>query len=186
MLEDTPATMSQPAAMGRREEPMAPEVLRYLFTVDEFERMGEGRVFGEDSLVELFDGEIVKLTPIGAQHAGCVDWLTHTIASRAGTNAVVRIQGPVVLDEHTELYPDVMVLKYREDSYRRAHPRPADVLLVIEVADTSAEYDRTIRPGGTRGLAFRRSGWWICKSGRWTSTASRRRRIPAADALRAL
>ena len=115
------------------------------FTVEDFHRMGEAGIFSEDDRVELVDGEIVNITPIGSRHAACVARLTRLLSSRLGTTAIVWIQNPIRLDEHSEPQPDVAVLRARPDFYEHAHPGPQDVLLLIEVADTSTEIDRSVK-----------------------------------------
>lgn len=112
------------------------------FTVDEYHRMGEAGIFHEDDRVELLDGQIVEMTPIGVRHAACVKRLTALFARLAGHRATLSIQDPLVLDTHQEPQPDVALLRYRADGYQTGHPRAADTLLVIEVADTSVEADR--------------------------------------------
>ncbi len=121
------------------------EVRRRLFTVDEFHRMAEAGILGEDDRLELVDGEIIEMTPIGSPHAGCVMSLNDVFSERARAVAIVNVQNPVILTERTELYPDVVLLKRRPDFYRKAHPRPSDVLLIVEVADTTLRYDRHIK-----------------------------------------
>jgi len=105
--------------------------------------MGEAGIFTEDDRVELLAGQIVDMTPIGSRHAGCVTLLTHLFAPHVGEAFQLRIQHPVQLDDYSEPQPDVAVVKPRANFYRDAHPRPSDVLLLIEVADTSIEIDRT-------------------------------------------
>jgi len=121
------------------------EVRKRLFTVDEFHRMGEAGILGEDDRLELLDGEIVEMTPIGTRHAACVRRFNHLFSRRAGAVAIVDVQNPVILSERTELYPDLVLLKQRADFYGESHPRPADVLLVVEVADTTRRYDRRVK-----------------------------------------
>jgi Uma2 family endonuclease len=115
---------------------------RRLFTVDQFHQMGAAGIFSEDDRVELLAGEIVDLTPIESRHAACVSRLTHVFAPHAGEAFLLRIHDPLQLDDYSEPQPDVAVVKARPNFYRDAHPRPADVLLLIEVADTSVEIDR--------------------------------------------
>ena len=121
---------------------MAMPRVRHAFTVDEYHRMGEAGVFHEDDRVELLDGQIVEMTPIGHDHAGCVNALNGLLAQLAAGRAVVSVQNPIILGQHSEPQPDLALLAPRADAYRRAHPRPDEVLLVIEVADTSLVYDR--------------------------------------------
>ncbi len=124
---------------------MATEVLKRLFSVDEFHRMAEAGVFGEDDRLELLDGEIVRMAAIGSRHAGCVARLTEIFGERVRAVAIVNVQNPVVLSEHIELYPDIALLKRRPDFYSQSHPGPADVLLIVEVADTTGDYDRRVK-----------------------------------------
>ena len=116
-------------------------VQRYRFTVDEFARMGEAGIFTEDDRVELIDGQILQMTPIGPAHAWIVDRLNELIMTRLAGRVHVRVQNPVRLDRHTEPQPDLVVAR-RSDAYAARHPEPGDVLLAIEVADSSLRYDR--------------------------------------------
>lgn len=117
----------------------------YRFTVDEYHCMGEAGVFHEDDRVELINGQVVEMTPIGPRHARCVDDLNRLFTRLAGDTAIVRVQNPVVLGKHHEPQPDLALLRRRPDRYGQAHPRPADVLVVVEVAETSLAYDRDIK-----------------------------------------
>ena len=121
------------------------QVTRHRFTVAEYERMGQFGIFSEDDRVELVCGEIIQMSPIGERHAACVDFLTQLITLRLRRGAIVRVQNPVQLDDYSEPQPDIAVLKCRDDFYRHAHPRPEDVLLVIEVSDSTLEYDRKVK-----------------------------------------
>jgi len=120
-------------------------VLKRVFSVDEFHRMTEAGVFAEGDRLELLDGEIVRMTPIGSRHAGCVDRLSDLFWERCRAVAIVRVQNPVLLSQQTELYPDIALLKRRPDFYSESLPQPGDVLLVVEVADTTGDYDRRIK-----------------------------------------
>lgn len=124
---------------------MAIALRRRRFTVDDYHRMAEVGILTEDDRVELLDGEIVEMTPIGSDHAGHVKRLTALFTSRLGARVVVSVQDPVSLSRHSEPQPDVALLRPRADFYARSHPRPEDVLLLIEVADTSVETDRRIK-----------------------------------------
>jgi Uma2 family endonuclease len=124
---------------------METQVLKRLFSVDEFHQMAEAGVFGEDDRLELLDGEIVQMTPIGSRHSGCVDRLNHLFWERCRASAIVHVQNPLVLSEGTEFYPDIALLQRRADFYSESHPRPGEVLLVVEVADTTGDYDRRIK-----------------------------------------
>lgn len=128
-----------------RSETAAASVPRRRFTIYEYHRMGEAGVLSEDDRVELLDGEIVQMSPIGIPHASSVDRLTALLIRRLGTRAIVRVQGPIILNRYSEPQPDLTVLAARDDFYSTAHPRPRDVLLAIEVMDTSRGYDRTLK-----------------------------------------
>lgn len=114
---------------------------RHPITVAAFHRMGETGILREGERVELIDGEIIDMSPIGALHAAIVDALVRHFGRQAGDAVVVRCQNPLRLDDVSEPEPDVAVLRPRDDMYTTAHPGPADALLVVEVADTSLAYD---------------------------------------------
>ena len=124
---------------------MAMPLAAHRFTVDEYHRMAQAGVFHEDDRVELIDGQVVEMSPIGPRHAACVDRLTRRLSQQVGDRAIVRVQSPIVLGPHAAPQPDVALLRPPIERYARAHPLAPDILLVIEVADTSAEYDRSIR-----------------------------------------
>jgi Uma2 family endonuclease len=121
---------------------MSAQPERHLFTVDEYERMGMVGLFGEDDRVELIEGEIVGMAPIGSRHAACVARLTRLFSAAVGNRALVWIQNPIRLGTRSEPQPDVALLVPRADFYARGYPGAADILLVVEVADTSAAWDR--------------------------------------------
>ena len=116
-------------------------VQRYRFNVDEFARMGEAGVFTDR--VELIDGDVLEMSPIGSPHAGTVNRLNELLVTRLAGRATVIVQNPIRLDRHTEPQSDLVVARRRKNFYTDRHPEPADVLLVIEVADSSLRYDRT-------------------------------------------
>lgn len=122
-----------------------PWVSKRALTVDEYHRMGEAGILTERDRVELIEGELVAMTPIGGPHAGTVVDLTHALAEAVGPGARVSVQNPIRLGETSEPEPDVALLKPRPDRYRTGIPRAEDVLLVVEVADTSLEYDRRVK-----------------------------------------
>lgn len=115
------------------------------FTVDEYYRMGRAGVLQENDRVELLDGQIVEMSPIGPGHAACVTALTGLLSHLVAGRALVSVQNPVRLGEHSEPQPDVALLVPRAEAYRTAHPQPEDVLLLIEVADASLEHDRDVK-----------------------------------------
>jgi Uma2 family endonuclease len=121
---------------------MGTQSARRLFTTDEYHRMAETGILSEDDRVELLDGEIVRMSPIGSRHAACVDRLAELFTRRLPSRAIVRIQSPILLGRRSEPQPDLALLKRRADYYAERHPQSADVLLVIEVVDSSREVDR--------------------------------------------
>ena len=114
-------------------------------SVDDYHRMAAAGILGEDARVELIEGAIIDMTPIGSRHAGSVTQLNRALEHSIGDTALVWVQNPIALDPHTEPQPDLALLRPREDFYKSGHPRPADILLIIEVADTSLAYDRDIK-----------------------------------------
>lgn len=115
---------------------------RRRFTVDEYYRMVEAGVLRPDERLELLDGEIMQMSPIGSRHAATVSRLNALFSGAATGQYIVSVQNPVRLSQHSELQPDVALLRYRADYYAAAHPTPADVLLLVEVADTTLVFDR--------------------------------------------
>lgn len=95
--------------------------------------------------VELIDGQILAMSPIGSRHAACVKRINHAFAQALGRQAIVSVPDPVRLDRHTEPEPDIALLRYREDFYRTSHPTAKDILLIVEVADSSAAVDRSLK-----------------------------------------
>jgi Uma2 family endonuclease len=128
--------------------------MRHRFTADEYERMGAVGLLGEDDRVELIEGEIVEMTPIGSRHAACVARLGSLFSAAVGDGAIVWVQNPVRLGARSEPQPDLALLLPRPDFYAGGHPRPSDILLVVEVSDTTATWDRDVKAPlyGTAGI----------------------------------
>ena len=124
---------------------MALQPVRRRFTVREYHQMGRAGILTEDDRVELVGGEIVEMTPVGRRHAACVKRLNRLFGQRFGDAALISVQDPVHLDDHTEPQPDVAFLRPRADFYAAGHPGPADILLIVEVAETSAALDRRVK-----------------------------------------
>jgi Uma2 family endonuclease len=124
---------------------MSVQLLRRHFSVGEYYRMGEAGLFSEDDRVELIEGEVIEMNPIGSRHAACVGRLTKLLERSAGDVAIVWVQNPVQISDYSEPLPDVALLKRRDDFYSQANPGPSDVLLIIEVADSSVGYDREVK-----------------------------------------
>ena len=112
------------------------------FTVAEYYRMGEAGILKPDERVELIEGEIIVMPPIGPGHAMSVNISNQIFSLLADNRYIVSIQNPIHLDERSEPQPDVALLRPPFARYATSHPTPSDVLLVVEVADSSLEYDR--------------------------------------------
>jgi Uma2 family endonuclease len=117
----------------------------YRFTIDQYHQMGEAGIFMPGDRVELIDGEIIAMNPIGDPHAGGVNRLNETFVIRLIGKAVIAPQNPVRLAQHDEPQPDLAILRFRNDFYATRGPRPEDVLLIIEVSDSSVSYDRRVK-----------------------------------------
>ncbi len=117
----------------------------HLFTVADYYRMAEAGLFNENLRVELIQGQIIDMAPIGSPHFGMVNRLTRLLVLLVGARGLVSVQNPVRLDPGSEPQPDVAVLKPRADDYETGAPGPGDVLLLIEVADTSLDFDRGVK-----------------------------------------
>ncbi len=124
---------------------MSVQLARRLFTVEEYHQMTRAGILTEDDRVELIEGEVVEMAPSGSRHAACINRLTQLFSEQLTRRAILSIQNPVQLGEHSEPQPDVTLLRPRQDFYASAHPTPQDILLLIEVADSSLEYDREIK-----------------------------------------
>lgn len=124
---------------------VAVKVEHWTFTVDDYMRMLEAGILTEDDRVELIEGEIIKMSPIGDLHAGCVKKGNALFNRLVGQQVIVSVQDPIRLDNHSEPQPDLALLKPRKDYYAQAKPTPADVLLIVEIADSSIDYDRRVK-----------------------------------------
>lgn len=114
-------------------------------TVDEYQRMGELGILDRDERVELLDGELYSMAPIGDAHSGRVIRLTVVFTRRLGDRVLVSVQNPVRLSDMSEPQPDIAVLRPRPDFYETAKPQATDVLLIVEIAESSLDYDRTTK-----------------------------------------
>lgn len=124
--------------------PAAASVPRRSFTRKDFHAMGTAGILTPEDRVELLEGEVVVMSPIGSRHAACVDRLNRAFfdTGRLAGRALVRVRNPLAVSPRSELQPDLMLLTARDDDYAFGHPEPADVLLLAEVADSSLDYDR--------------------------------------------
>lgn len=117
---------------------------RYRFSVEEYALMGTCGILHEDQRVELIDGEIIQMSPIGVKHMRCVNRLNRRLVLALGERAIVSIQNPAVLSGHDAPQPDVAVLGASAEEHE-GHPLPSEVLLVIEVSDSTLAYDRRVK-----------------------------------------
>jgi Uma2 family endonuclease len=124
---------------------MAVEILRKKFTVGQYHQMIESGILTDRDRVELLQGEIIEMSPVGRQHAACVDRLTELFVLGLSARAIVRVQSPIRLGNSSEPQPDVAILRRRSDFYANAHPQAQDVLALVEVSDTTVEFDRTVK-----------------------------------------
>jgi Uma2 family endonuclease len=124
---------------------MSLQLAKHWISVDEYERMGRAGVFAEDARLELLEGAIYEMSPIGSPHAACVKSLGALLNRLFNGKLIVGTQDPIRLDDFSEPQPDLTLLRWRDDYYRAAHPTPADVTLVIEVADSTVESDRSYK-----------------------------------------
>ncbi len=127
-------TLDLPAWLSRR-----------LITVADYYKMAEAGILSPDDRIELIEGQIIEMSPIGSDHSGQVNRLTRLLINAVGDRAVLGVQNPVRLSDITEPEPDFAVLKPRQDDYAGSMPGPQDVLLLIEVSDSSLGYDRGVK-----------------------------------------
>jgi Uma2 family endonuclease len=121
---------------------MTVQIVRRPFTVADYARMRETGILSEDDRVELIDGEVRVMSPIGPIHAAIVKRLNTILNRLLPDTVILSIQDPIQLHDYSQPQPDLAILQYRDDFYAQAHPVADDVLLVIEVSDTTVEYDR--------------------------------------------
>jgi Uma2 family endonuclease len=124
---------------------MTVQLLRRKFTVEQYHKMIESGILTADDRVQLIKGEIIEMSPIGTKHASCVNRLNNLLIQLLGKRVIVAIQNPVELDDSSEPQPDVALLKPRDDFYENAHPQAQDILLLIEVADSTIQFDREVK-----------------------------------------
>ena len=117
----------------------------HALSVDDFHKLGEIGVLRDDDRVELIEGVLIDMAPIGSRDASVVNRFTNRLAAALSGHAIVSARNPVILGAASEVQPDIALLRHRDDFYADAHPTPSDVLLVIEVADTSLPFDRNVK-----------------------------------------
>ena len=118
---------------------------RHLFTTTEYHKLLETGFFTEDDRVELIDGEIITMSPIGPKHAASVKRLIAFLNRKISAAMLIGAQDPITLNEFSAPQPDISILNFRDDYYASGHPEPEDTLIAIEVADSSVEYDRQVK-----------------------------------------
>lgn len=135
------------------------QMVRYPISLDEYERMIKAGVFDPNARIELIEGELIAIAPIGDRHAGCVARLTRLLINLVGDMAIVWVQNPVRTGDRSAPQPDLALLKPRDDFYMTGRPNPQDTLLIIEVSDSTLAYDRgaKLRLYSKQGI----SEYWI-------------------------
>lgn len=135
--------MSWPVAIA--DVPEEPHIARHRVTVHDYHRMAEFGVLDADARVELIEGEIIDMAPMGTRHRAAVMQLGRRLERAVGDAAHVSVRLPLRLSEDSEPEPDLALLKPRDDAYAAAMPTGADTLLVVEVADTTLAYDVRVK-----------------------------------------
>lgn len=118
---------------------------KLLFTVHDYYKMLEFGILSEDDRVELINGEIIKMAAIGSKHAAYVKRIREMLGEILEKAVIISVQDPIHLDDLSEPEPDIAILKRRTDFYEQAHPEAADVLLLVEVADSSFAFDKKVK-----------------------------------------
>jgi Uma2 family endonuclease len=147
------ADLDEPDILSRYPVP------RHRLTVADYHRLGTAGILGEDDRVELLEGQLVDMSPIGPRHALTIDVLNELLVMAVAGRAMVRVQNPIVLNDRSEPQPDFTLVRRPWRGYPDAHPGPDDVLLLIEVADSSLDFDR-----GAKLELYARAGireFWI-------------------------
>ena len=121
------------------------DVIKRRFTVDDYHRMGQTGILLPDDRVELIGGEVLAMTPIGPRHSANIDRANRALVMLVADRAIVRVQSSVRLNRYNEPEPDLVLLRPQADFYASRIPGPADILLIIEVAESSADYDLEVK-----------------------------------------
>ena len=117
----------------------------YKFSVTDYHRMAETGILPADARVELIEGKVVGMPPMGSRHAACLTRLYESLQDAARGRGTVRVRMPLVIDDHSEPEPDVAVVKARADAFASGHPGPDDALLLVEVSDTTLAFDLEVK-----------------------------------------
>jgi Uma2 family endonuclease len=124
---------------------METQTSKRLFTVHEYHRMVDAGILCEDDRVELIRGEIIEMSPIGPRHNAAILRANHTLSRIVGNHAIIGVQGSIRLDEYDEPQPDVYLLRPKDDFYASGHAGAPDIFVIIEMADSSLEYDTEVK-----------------------------------------
>ena len=124
---------------------MSVQMQRRLFTVQEYHLMSEAGVFANNERVELIEGEIIQMAAIGKRHAARVDRLARLFSQISESLVIFRVQNPICLDDKSEPQPDIALVQRRADFYEESLPNSQDILLLVEVADSTVNYDRDVK-----------------------------------------
>ncbi|MEI6444510.1 MAG: Uma2 family endonuclease [Nostocales cyanobacterium ELA583] len=122
-----------------------PRLNTFRLNVSQYHQMSEAGILSENDKVELINGEIIEMSPIGRRHAACVDRINRLFSNILGIKVIVRVKNPIILNNLSEPEPDIALLQPRADFYESGHPQPQDIFLLIEVADSSLEYDKDVK-----------------------------------------
>jgi Uma2 family endonuclease len=123
----------------------AMQILTHKFNVEQYHQMGEASIFAPGVRLELIQGEIVDMTPIGLKHAIAINRLNYLLTLRVRDRGIISIQNSIRLNNYSEPQPDVVILRHRQDFYANKFPAAEDVLLLVEVSDSSLKYDREVK-----------------------------------------
>ena len=123
----------------------APALSRHKLNLSDFQRMTEAGIFTPEQRIELLDGELFDMPPIGPLHSGKTNRLTLLLVQAIGGKAIVSVQNPIILGEHSQPQPDLTVLRPRPDFYETHPPGAQDILLLVEIADPTADTDRAYK-----------------------------------------
>jgi Uma2 family endonuclease len=121
------------------------QLTRRLFSIEDYYKMAESGILEEGARVELINGEIISMSPINSKHSGLTNLITRELFTNLGNQASICVQNPIRLNEYSEPEPDIVIAEYKKDAYSTAHPTPKDIFFVIEVSDSSLDFDRKIK-----------------------------------------
>ena len=118
------------------------QIEKRLFSVSEYYKMAESGILSKDAKVELINGEIISMSPIKSYHAGMINVLNYELFKSIGEQAAICVQNPIRLNDFSEPEPDITIAKYKKGRYQNNHPTGTDIYFLIEVSDTTLNFDR--------------------------------------------